>query len=298
MFQVIVGATASHAALRGRLERELRALSEAGMPAMLREECLGGTTFFHCSLCPSVETPPGPGAQTTWRAPIEESFKAAIAAAVAATIVEDVEPQLLRRRLKRARPKYSREELDDVVARAAAELDRLAALERSERARIAERLLEYLWEERLVHVEGFVRFRLQEYVRQAASCLEIAVKRFEAEREHVEFVKTLRYFMECQEPVVEELHILPDGYDSFRLEDPGGTVVHDGYLEEFVSDLSADGTVSREDLLVSALITLAPQHVRCHLHPGAWNLVTLERVLAGRMEYCTGCTRCRKFRHS
>lgn len=279
MAQLVVGTTWCDEELRERLANELRVLEQAGLPCSVTEERAGPVTLFYCSL-----HAPSPDAR--------ESLRTAVAQAVGYVVVERLEVEWLRRLLRRQRPQYTAEEIAGVVEKARAELDHRTAAGRGERANVSARLLAHLGEESVLNVEGFFRFRLRSYADEIARCLRVAVRRFEKEREYAEFVKLLRFFLECQEPVVEELHILPDGQGSFSLEDPEGAIVHDGDLEEFVTDLSFDGQVRREDLLISALLTLAPQHVYCHLRPDVWNLVTLEDVLAERLNYCSGCARC------
>lgn len=280
MAQLVVGTMLCGKELRKRLATELGVLEQAGLSCSVAEERAGQVTLFRCA----------PGALSP---DALELFRGAVAQAVGAVVIERLEVDWLRRLLRKEKPQYGPDEIARVVEKARAELDHLSAAGRSERANVSAHLLAHLWEESVLNVEGFFRFRLRCYAEEISRCLAAAVRRFEKEREHAEFVQLLRFFLECQEPVVDELHILPDGQGSFSLEDPAGAVVHDGDLEEFVTDLSVDGQVRREDLLISALITLAPQHVYCHLRPDTWNLVTLEDVLAERLDYCTGCARCR-----
>lgn len=291
MSQFVLGITERSSELKERLLFEMNTLDQSGLPARLNEERVGDATFYCCEVDAS-----GNGARVRSMTDAEEVFRSAIAQAVAQTIIGDFELQFLRSTLKVRKPQYAPDECDEVVTRTRNEIHRLEAVGRSERCEIANRVLHHVNEERLLNFDGFVRFRLRNYMKELTDCLTATINRYESDREYIEFVELLRYFMECQEPSVDELHILPDEYGSFSLVDQSGSVLHDDYLESFVKDLSIDGHVRREDLLISALITLAPTHVHCHLPPEVWNLTTLEKVLSSRMQYCHGCGRCQGFR--
>src|SRR5690606_24115804 len=128
-------------------------------------------------------------------------------------------------------------------------------------------------------------FRMKEYLQELDGCVETALRRLEAEREHREFVALLHFLLENQEPRVELVHVLPGRGGSFSLLDGEGWAIDHHYLEGFVFDL-AFGEVNLEDLLVSALVTLSP--VRIVLHPPLEALDTafLREVFAERL---TGC---------
>ncbi len=291
MSQYVVSVTERSAGLKERLEFEMNALGRSGLPSRLNEERVGDATFLRCEIDPSTQS-----ARVANESEVEEAFRSAIAQAVSQTIVGDYEQQYLRSALKLRKPQYAPDECDEVIALVRREIERMEEVGRSGRREIPSRVLHHVSEERLLNLDGFVRFRLRDYTKELRECLAVTLRRYESDREYVEFVDLLRSFMESQEPSVDELHILPDEFGAFSLVDQGGSVVHDDYLESFVKDLSTDGHVIREDLLLSALITLAPIRVRCHLQPERWNLMTLERVLADRLQYCPGCERCQEHR--
>lgn len=288
MVSYVVGASAGAPQLKGRLLREFDLLAQAGITLNVREEQVGEATYFQCELADETST-----ADTKVREDVEELFRFAIAQAVAESIVGDQETNLLRRILQARRPHYEPEEIDEVLARARLELEaRMSEAMVSPRGTIGERVLTYVCEEGTLNVDGFVQFRLRAYVREWERILAATLKGYEAEKKHDEFLGALRHFMESQEPSVEELHILPNGFGSFELVDHRGSAVYDDHLERFVKDLATDGHVRREELLLSVLVTLAPMRVWCHWHPGSDVMENIERVLKERLVHCTGCARC------
>lgn len=162
---------------------------------------------------------------------------------------------------------------------------------------IQQRLADYLQRHDSVVVDGFVTFRLKDYVEELALAVDRAVEDFLLEREYREFIGLLRHFVtnHAERPTVAECILAADGM--FRLEDERGRVL----APDVVDDLAMGpgrGEVAPEDLVVSALITVAPRRVRLHLPDGATPLSgdaidSLREVFFGQVDICAGCSRCR-----
>ena len=60
-------------------------------------------------------------------------------------------------------------------------------------------------------MEGFIRFRLKDYIEELKYIIDGSVDELLIDREYNEFIKLLRYFVEIQEPKVEEVHVLLEG---------------------------------------------------------------------------------------
>ena len=76
-------------------------------------------------------------------------------------------------------------------------------------------------------------------------------------------MELLQYFMDSQEPKIDQVEVVLDLKGCFRLLDENQNVIDNHYLAGFVDGL-LPGAVDVDDLLISALVTLAPSHVRCH----------------------------------
>lgn len=271
---LIIGDPEDGAALQGRLELACRRLADVGFEASLQTE-------------PGES---GAAARYWFRAP-REPGAAGLAKAVADTVIHDIEPEWLLRRLKKEKPEFPPEDAAHVVSLALYEVRSLSTQGSSERNAVFDRLAAYLVAERRLHIRGFLRFRLRGYWEELADCLARAIKDFEADREHKEFVRLLRQFVEDQAPRVRLVHVVQDTRGSFRLLDAAGEAIERPSLDGFALELALE-EVDREELLISSLVSLAPVEVRCHLPRNAWNLVEVEEVFAGRFHYCGGCDLC------
>jgi len=163
----------------------------------------------------------------------------------------------------------------------------------SRKALILQKLIEYLHANDHLIIEGFIRFRLKDYMQELSSVADKAVDDFMLEREYKEFVKLLKYFVEIQEPRLEVVQVITLPSGKFRMLDEDNQNISSEYMEGFLD--SGDPEINYEDLLISALITIAPSRVILHT-PGNTDahriLETIDSVFGNRVVRCEGCMLC------
>jgi len=159
---------------------------------------------------------------------------------------------------------------------------------------IIRRLIEYLENSDSIILEGFVNFRLKDYLKDLEEVVEKAVDDFLMEREYNEFIRLLKYFVEIQEPKFEVIHVLV-GYDSkYVLLDEKHREITNECIQEFVNDIT-QGDINYDDLLVGSLITMAPKKVVIHSNGQFKNrelLETIKNVFNGKVVLCSQCELC------
>lgn len=152
----------------------------------------------------------------------------------------------------------------------------------------------YLAEHGILNIEGFIKFRLRMYQNDRIRAMEQAIDDYLMDREHHEFVKLLRYFLQAQEPRSPLIHLVVKR-EWARLIDHDGLLITNEDLEEFTEDL-LDNDIQQEDVIISTLITLAPEKVMIHMpHSSSEEQVladTVKRVFENRAQVCSGCTLC------
>lgn len=288
MESITIGTAENPDHMRLRLTSELRLLQEEeGFRITIAERGRGKMTFLGCNL---------EGASSRGGNPLEV-FRYYIARALADLILNEVTEQTLPKILHHNYAQFDGEEREDILARARALLDtadgggRDLVRQINRRNQILFRLLEYLDLHSELVVEGFLRFRLKDYFRELAAIVDRAVEEFLAEREHQEFVRLLRYFVELQKPRLDTVHVVlrPDGL--YRLLDGEGQVVENDYLEGPVLRM-VQQEINRDDLLLSALITLSPSRVVLHAGPPEHVQETVRSIFGDRVDTCPGCDRC------
>ncbi|MGE5554180.1 MAG: sporulation protein YtxC [Betaproteobacteria bacterium] len=289
MESITIGTADNAESVRARLTSELRQLQEEeGFRITIAERGRGKLTFLGCNL----ESVGNRGGNPL------EIFRYYVARALADLIVNEVTQQTLPKILHRNYSQFAEEDQDDILARARDLLEassdpdgRGLVRQINRRNQIFFKLLEFLDLHDELVVEGFLRFRLKEYFQELVETIDRAVEAFMAEREYREFVRLLRYFVELQEPRQEEVHVIVRPGGLYRLVDRNDRLVENDYLEGPLIRMIQE-QISQDDLLLSALITLAPRHIVLHLEPGSRVAETIRSVFGERAEICPGCQRC------
>lgn len=154
---------------------------------------------------------------------------------------------------------------------------------------------QYLESDSLLYLEGFLRFRLKEYFQEMEESIEKAIDNFLVEREYLEFIKLLRYFVEIQEPRIDEVHVLIKDQDSFYLLDEEKQPIEEKQLQNVLAELHNENTeVDYDDLLLSALITISPRRIVIHALAKIEIMDTIISVFRERVVICEGCELCGK----
>lgn len=150
---------------------------------------------------------------------------------------------------------------------------------------VKQRILEHMDTHNELIVEGFIRFRLKDFMKELIETVDKMVEDVLIEREYNEFIKLLRYFVEIQEPKVREVHILVDDDRKYILLDDSMRVINNDILRELAREIS-DTEMTYDDLLISSLITIAPSKITIHGYEKIKNtelLNTINKVFKGKV---------------
>ncbi|AUG59042.1 putative sporulation protein YtxC [Acetivibrio saccincola] len=159
---------------------------------------------------------------------------------------------------------------------------------------IIRKLLDYYQGANDLILDGFVNFRLKEYIKDLEEIVDKAVDDFLMEREYREFIRLLRYFVDIQEPKFNTIHVIAGYDDKYILLDENKREITNECIQEFMNDISSE-EIKYDDLLVSSLITMAPRKIMIH---GAKNfknkelLETIKNVFWEKTFICAGCELC------
>ncbi|AEV70422.1 putative sporulation protein YtxC [Acetivibrio clariflavus] len=159
---------------------------------------------------------------------------------------------------------------------------------------IIKKLVDYFESSNKVILDGFVNFRLKDYIKDLEEIVDKAVDEFLTEREYKEFIRLLRYFVDIQEPKFNVIHVLVDYDNKYILLDEKKKEITNECIQEFMSDIP-EGEINYDDLLVSSLITMAPKKVIIHSADNFRNkelLETIKNVFWGKAVICPDCELC------
>lgn len=159
---------------------------------------------------------------------------------------------------------------------------------------IISQLMDYFDNSNNIILDGFVNFRLKEYIKDLEDVVDKAVDDFLMDREYKEFIRLLRYFVDIQEPKLNTVHVIV-GYDNkYTLLDERKKEITNECIQEYASEIS-EGEINYDDLLVSSLITFAPRKIILHCAGQFRNkelMDTIKNVFSGRVVICKGCDIC------
>jgi len=278
---ILVGTSKNPKALINRFDNEFKSLK---FNYKLNNK--GNITFLGCD---NYDQNISPG-----------EFKNLLANIIADIIIEDW-AQILIKRIIRDHYYYFNEEEKKNIKEKAFELlknDAFSYKPLIRRNKIVHRVTEFLERNQEIVLEGFINFRLKDYIMEIEDIVDAAVDDFLLEKEYLEFIRLLRYFVEIQEPKVNEVHILLEKNNAFKLVDRNGKLIENEYLDGFSVELM-NNSINYEDLLISALITLAPRFVVIHsvkTDEPKDTIKTIENVFGKRVRQCNGCILCSKER--
>ena len=160
---------------------------------------------------------------------------------------------------------------------------------------VSAKLFEYLKENNSLLVEGFVNFRLKDYLLDAEDRIEIIVEDMLAKKEYYEFIKLLKYFINVRDSKCDTVNIVKSKNGAYVLYDNQGNKIEADGRKEFMFEIS-DEEFCINDVLINDLISISPKRVIIHNKENFENvqiLKTVEGIFENHFEYCPGCDLCK-----
>lgn len=289
MFLVAIGVCDNAEAIKTDIYKYFDKAKEDGLDVIYEDYCSGSGLFINCGIGNKLF------AGFTERKVLEE-FRYILSNALADIIIDHYELKLLKRIAKSNFFYLNESERSSVIANACKLLGedvlvQPGALFRATRKnRIIKSIFEYLDSEVEFNIEGFVNFRLNQYLNELNDILERALELFVAEREYNEFIRLLRYFVEIQECKVATVHLFQSQDGRYMLCDEDRNHISGEYYDELKTEL-IDEAINYDDLLISTLITVSPQRIVIHDVECFKNkelVQTIMNVFTDRISLCGG----------
>jgi len=159
---------------------------------------------------------------------------------------------------------------------------------------VVSELENYLETNNEINIKGFTIFRLKEYIESVKSIVDEAVEDFLMDKEYNEFIKLLRYFVDIQDSKVETVHIYMKEENDYSIFDDYGKEMNNEYLKLIATEMR-ENDLSYDDLLISSLITIAPNNIVIHKTGNCsfdYIIGTITRIFNNKVELCNGCDWC------
>ncbi len=291
-----IGAAENIDYVKEKLNQEFNLLENDGIKIRCDEEKKGNYVFLEYNIADY-------GGCSYSEDDTHNIFKHYVANAVSDIILNTWEKRLLDEIIQQNFYYFTKEEQREIFELASQQLSFLPGLDSevvagqlNRKSLVLRRLLEYLNSNHDIVIEGFIKFRLREYLDELTKVAEKAADDFMLEKEYREFVRLLKYFVDIQEPRLEVVQVLVMPSGMFKLLDETNRNINSEYLDGFIVELG-ESELNYEDLLISALITIAPTTVILHCSEQdvlTNSLDTIVSVFGDRVHYCTGCDLCQQ----
>lgn len=200
---------------------------------------------------------------------IRKKLQHYIADLITGIIIDDMQAYIMEKIIQEEYFYFDKEEKDKILKDALSILRKENFVSPSEnngiewRNRVWQRVMEHLEGNNEIILGGFIRFRLKDFLKELEDAIDCAVDDLIIEKEYNEFIKLLRYFVEIQEPKIDEVHVTIDENGKYVLHDSNFRIINNDILEDLAREIS-DKEISYDDLLISSLITIAPSKITIH----------------------------------
>ncbi len=210
-------------------------------------------------------------------------------------IIDRYEPQMIKRLLKESYPSLPPAQKRNILRGIEVYADDPDIGYSARKKAVVLSLYDYLREDSDMLLDGFVAFRLKEYESMLENMVERLVDDCITQREYEDFIDLLKYFVSVQEIRPSLAHVVVTIDGRYCIVSEQGENITQRCLSDFVDCSNIPENTNFDDLLISMLITLAPQKIMVHNAENIRNpelFQTIKQVFAGQIAYCTGCEIC------
>ncbi|MCF6465970.1 hypothetical protein C3E90_08785 [Clostridium sp. Cult2] len=164
----------------------------------------------------------------------------------------------------------------------------------TEKEYINSQIKNYIMDVPFISIDGFILFRLKGLNLFIDLVIDKGIEEFTVEKEYMEFIKILQYFVEVQKPKYDLINIVFEG-KNYKLLDKDNNNIDNDYFDEVVEELDSI-SISDDDILISSLIVLSPKNIVIHSdeeNKGRDVIKIITDVFQNKVYFCLGCEKCR-----
>ena len=181
-------------------------------------------------------------------------------------ILNSFEKEIVEKIVHRICEGLPKSDIDEISRIACSRLypdERREGLVEIRRRLISAKVSEYLRSSHNLALEGFVTFRLGDYVKRLEMEVERAVRQYFVERQYEEYISLLSAFVQMQCPRVPELHVFVQSDGSYRVEGNGPFEIPDDVTTGYGMERD-EPVIHDDDFMIGFLLTCAPVRIFIH----------------------------------
>lgn len=160
---------------------------------------------------------------------------------------------------------------------------------------ICNKIQKYLKKNKSMILDGFVTFRIKEYIEKIDELVDEGVNKYIVEKEYAEFISLLKMYVNSKEPETEEIHLIYTNGESILLDKNKDiiTIANNSFNAKYLSDI----TFFSNDFALNTLLSLLPKKINVHLITKKDEFIdTLCLIFEEKVYMCTDCNICRTYK--
>lgn len=160
---------------------------------------------------------------------------------------------------------------------------------------VFESVCDYIKNHKSMVLDGFVTFRLFQYINILDSFVDFCVNQFILNREYTEFIDLLKLYINSKETKTKLVHLIYVNDESILLDENKNIISlsHSNLDTHYLSDIS----FSSNDYALNTLLSLLPEKIIIHLvSPENEFINTLRLIFDGKVVICSDCNICRTYK--
>ena len=156
-------------------------------------------------------------------------------------------------------------------------------------------VIKYINENKSMILDGFVNFRLDEYLNTIDTVVEYSINKYVIEKEYNEFISLLKFYIDSKEAKTNLVHLIYINNESILLDENKNIIAFkdDIFDYKYLSDIS----FSSNDYALNALLTLLPKKIEIHIIGYEDEFIdTLKSIFTSRIFICRNCNICKTYK--
>jgi len=278
-----------------RLKLEFDILSKKGFNVTLKKNYKGNAVFFYCYIEDEIIL------KENHYKIMRQTFVNSIANALSDIVMDYWEPILIKKIIRDNCFYFNEIEQNriydftlDIANCGELNLTQDTSSKIKRKICVVHKIREYLADNNIIMLDGFIDFRLREYMEQLEELVDTAIDEYLIDREYKEFIDLLRYFVDLQEPKRDLVNVVFCNTKIILMDEDSKFIENDLSLDLLAQE---NDEVSTDDIVISTLINIAPRKIIIHGFTGEDKIEvinTIYNIFEGRIHFCNSCNICLK----
>lgn len=158
-------------------------------------------------------------------------------------------------------------------------------------------ILDYIKENNLIDLDGFVQFRLKDYLEVLDYLVDLAVNNFIISREYMKFINLLKDYISSSPAKIDVVHLVYLNNESILLDKSRNLIpIDEDILDaKYLSDI----TFSSNDYSLNTLLNLLPNKLFVHVLDSEDEFIsTIKEIFGERVSICNDCEICNFYKNT